>query len=106
LRKPFEIIASHPILESHRDSRVNQYLAARRQFLPYPSSTRVEQLLAIMGVIAGVDVSVDIGASPKTRNAAAELTRQLNAIHIATKLRTNKNPHPTDKIYITAGIKP
>ncbi|MGH7076230.1 MAG: DUF4238 domain-containing protein, partial [Stellaceae bacterium] len=48
LRKLGQIIASHPILESHRDSRVNQYLAARRPFLPYPSSTRVDQLLRIL----------------------------------------------------------
>lgn len=64
---------------------------------------------ALIGVVTGVIVFVDKGASENARHAAQELTAALSAAGIdATKDDGNNviNPNPTDKIRMSVGIKP
>jgi hypothetical protein len=52
-------------------------------------------------------VAVDKGASESARRAANELTSALNDTGIeAIEDDQNNNPTPTDKIYMSVGIKP
>jgi hypothetical protein len=62
----------------------------------------------IAGVLTGIDVEIDDGASEQTEKAAAlELTGALNAHDlVATAGDKNKIPSPTNKISLLVGIKP
>jgi hypothetical protein len=66
-----------------------------------------ESFTSLMGVVTGVLVAVDKGASESAQRAAKELTSALNENQIeATEDDENDNPNPSDKIYMAVGIKP
>jgi hypothetical protein len=61
----------------------------------------------LLGVITGVLVAVDKGASESAHRAAKELISALNDNQIeASEDDENNNPTPSDKIYMNVGIKP
>jgi hypothetical protein len=61
----------------------------------------------IAGVLTGIDVEIDEGASEQTEKAALELINALNAQDlVATAGDKNKIPNPTNKISLLVGIKP
>jgi uncharacterized protein YabE (DUF348 family) len=65
-----------------------------------------KQFTGLFGVLTGVKVVSDTGASTRTHEAAAALAGALNANGIAAAPKDNINPAPTDKIQISVGIKP
>lgn len=61
----------------------------------------------IVGVVTGIFVHVDKGASESARGAAKELTSALNDNEIdATEEDQDNNPNPTNRITMSVGIKP
>jgi hypothetical protein len=65
-----------------------------------------EKFTTLVGVVTGVFVSADKGASEGTRRAAKELTSALNDNDIDATKEENDNPTPSDEIHMKVGIKP
>jgi hypothetical protein len=59
-----------------------------------------------VGVVTGVFVSADKGASEDARRAAKELTSALNDNEIDATEEENDNPTPSNEIHLNVGIKP
>ena len=65
-----------------------------------------ESFTTLVGVVTGVFVSADKGASEHARRAARDLTSALNDNEIDATEEENDNPTPSNEIHMKVGIKP